>query len=66
MIDEEIKKNLRRETMRNIILISILVIITLAVLGLIGFEIYLWVHYGNMPKDQIPAWVWWWMLGGRK
>lgn len=46
--------------------ISLIVIVVLAVLGIIAFEIYIWVHYGNMPKEQIPAWVWWWMLGGKR
>lgn len=38
------------------------VMIALVVIGLL-FEIYLWVTYGNLPPDQVPSWVHWFMLG---
>lgn len=33
------------------------------VLGYIIFSIYLRVTYGNLPPDQVPSWVHWWMMG---
>lgn len=45
---------------------SILAIIgILIILGFIGFEIYLYVHYGKMPISEVPAWVFWLMPRGR-
>ena len=32
------------------------------VCGLVGFYIYIWVRYGNLPPDEVPSWVHWLML----
>lgn len=29
------------------------------VLGMIAFYIYIWVRYGNVPREEVPNWVWW-------
>lgn len=66
MMIEYDKRIIREQRVKHIIIISIGIILVLIMLGFGAFEIYLWVHYGNMPKDQIPAWVWWWMIGGKR
>jgi hypothetical protein len=38
------------------------IMIALVVIGLI-FEIYLCATYGNLPPDQVPSWVHWFILG---
>jgi len=65
MLTEYDKRVRRKNRIQNIVAIIIGIIFILVILGFIAFEIYLWVHYGNMPKEQIPAWVWWWMIGRR-
>lgn len=30
---------------------------------IIWLEIYLWITYGNLPPDEVPSWVHWWMMG---
>ena len=56
------KRIMRRCDIRDILLIGFVVLIFVALIGIVSFEIYLWVKYGNMPHDEIPAWVWWFML----
>ena len=47
-----------------IFLIYLLVILFVAfIIFTIGFEIYLWITYGNLPPDEVPSWVHWWMMG---
>ncbi len=41
-----------------IIILWFLIIITLVVA-----EIIVWVIYGNLPIDEIPAWALWFMFG---
>jgi hypothetical protein len=53
--------------MKNDILYKIMVILGLGLLAfIIGLEIYCWVNYGNLPPDQIPSWVHWFMLKGKR
>ena len=48
-----------------ILVFDILMLIALVCLVLfaIGFTIYVWVTYGNLPPDQVPSWAHWWMMG---
>ena len=45
--------------------LSLDITITIGVIGVIYilFWIYLCVTYGNLPPDQVPSWVHWFMLG---
>lgn len=40
--------------------------VLLVAFGVIAFEIWIYVTYGNKPYDEVPPWVWLFMLGGRK
>lgn len=46
--------------------ICAIILILLIIFGVIGFEIYLWITYGNKSIDEVPAWVWWFWLGFRR
>ena len=41
--------------------LTLILLILLA--GVISFYISLWICYGNMPAEEVPAWVWWFMIG---
>ena len=43
-----------------------IILILLIAFSVICFEIYLWITYGNKPVDEVPTWVWWIMLGGKR
>ena len=48
---------------QNLIITTILIVfILLAGIG-IAFTIHIHLTYGNMPPEEVPAWVWWFMLG---
>lgn len=47
----------------NILLWALLILVFAAIIGLIIFEIHLWITYGNKPVGEIPAWAIWWMFG---
>ena len=38
------------------------ILIAIVVIWLV-FEIYICSTYGNLPPDQVPSWVHWFMLG---
>ena len=35
-------------------------------LGCLIFYLYLLVNYGNLPPNEVPSWVHWFMLGGKQ
>lgn len=43
-----------------------IVLVLLATFALAGIEIYVWVTYSNTPASELPAWVLFWMFGGKK
>nr|DAI57299.1 MAG TPA: accessory secretory protein [Caudoviricetes sp.] len=43
-----------------------IVILLLAIVALAGVEIYVWVTYSDTPASELPAWVLFWMFGGKK
>ena len=51
-----------KEKMNMILLVLIYLIPILLVVFLIAFSIYIWVKYGNLPPDEVPSWVHWWMM----
>lgn len=50
----------------NIILGIFIAIIILIFLSVIGIEIYIWITYANTPINELPSWVVFFMIGGRK
>ena len=46
----------------NIIFIIIAIIIIAALLGFVGFVIYVHVKFANVPIGQIPGWAAWIMF----
>lgn len=42
-------------------LLFVLVIIVVVIY--IGVIIYCYANYGNLPPDEVPSWVHWFMLG---
>jgi len=50
--------------MKNINWALVLVIVQLLlVVGIIAFEIYIWVRFGSLPVTEIPAWALLFMFG---
>ena len=49
----------------NIIAYIIAIMLVAIVLGLIGLEIYVWVRFANVPVNELPAWVLFFMWGVR-
>jgi hypothetical protein len=47
----------------NFIIWASVVIMILAILSFIAFEIYLWITYGGKPIEEIPFWAIWLMWG---
>ena len=54
-----------KDTLSKIVAIFFIVVIVAIVLGLIAVEIYVWVTYSNTPVEELPAWVLFFMFGGR-
>ena len=48
------------------ILVIGIVILLLAILALVGVEIYVWATYSNTPVSELPAWILFFMFGGKK
>ena len=48
------------------VLVIGIVLLLLAILALVGIEIYVWVTYSNTPVSELPAWVLFFMFGGKK
>lgn len=42
------------------------IILTVAMLCLVGFTVFVWVKYGGKPITEIPFWALWFMWGGIK
>jgi hypothetical protein len=38
-----------------------IIIVSLAIIAYVAFDIWVWVKYGNAPRDETPNWVWWFM-----
>lgn len=50
--------------MKNINWALVLVIMQLLlIVGVIAFEIYVWVRFGSLPVTEIPAWALFFMFG---
>lgn len=54
-----------KDKLKTFIYLTVAIIGILLILGFIGFEIYLYIHYGKMPISEVPAWVFWLLPGGR-
>lgn len=54
-----------KDTVLKIIGIFFAVLSVAVILGLIAVEIYIWVTYANVPVEELPAWVIFFMFGRR-
>lgn len=45
----------------NLAAIVLPIVIGTLLLCYVGFTIYVWIRYGNAPRDETPNWVWWFM-----
>lgn len=62
---ENTEKMMRKYDIKFTLFMILVYLLGLVGLAFVGLEIYVWIKYGNMPYDQIPAWVWWFMIGKR-
>lgn len=62
---DRVRKRYRKKDILIMIGYALGIIVCCAiVIGFIWFEIWIWKTYGNMPYNEVPAWVNWFM--GRK
>lgn len=60
-------KKVDKDKISSVISVVIgIVILLLAIVALAGVEIYVWVTYSDTPASELPAWVLFWMFGGKK
>ena len=48
---------------KEILTICFFILTIIFVITIIGFEIYLWLTYGDKPVNEIPAWALLFLLG---
>lgn len=46
-----------KDIILKIIGIFFAVLLVAVILGLIALEIYIWVTYANVPVEELPSWV---------
>ena len=52
-----------RDKIALFLMYTFMILLILFILFAFGFWIYIWVTYGNLPPDEVPSWVHWWMMG---
>lgn len=52
--------------MKKIIQLLIIIILFAIIACFIGFEIYVYLKYGDVPVAELPSWVFFFMFGGKK
>ena len=64
--NESKKKKVDWYKIRAIMTVVTGIVVILLGLALVGVEIYVWVTYANTPASELPAWVLFFMFGGKK
>nr|DAL05317.1 MAG TPA: hypothetical protein [Caudoviricetes sp.] len=59
-------KKVDKDKISSVISVVIGIVILLLAIALAGVEIYVWVTYSDTPASELPAWVLFWMFGGKK
>ena len=52
---------MKKEGIECFLLYALFIALILLVIAYFVAVIWVWVAYGNTPRDETPNWVWWFM-----
>jgi hypothetical protein len=53
--------SMKKEGIECFLLYALFIALILLVIAYFVAVIWVWVAYGNTPRDETPNWVWWFM-----